>query len=87
MKEVWLYEVVMMTRTEYNEYVEQVNKGKRWCYDCVHFYDYHRWGECECKIHGWLGVGFNNMSPDTSADNCNDYNHPNGSPLWFEKYM
>ena len=66
------------------QYRERAENGKKWCYDCIHYINWYRWGECECKIHGWMGVGQTAMHPDTSADECKDYSHPSGEPLWFE---
>lgn len=74
-----------MIRAEHNKHAEQLSKSKRWCYDCVHFHDYHHWGECECKIYGWMGAGQTAMHPDTAANKCKYYSHPSNEPLWFEK--
>lgn len=34
------------------QYRKQAENGKKWCYDCIHYINWYRWGEYECKIHG-----------------------------------
>lgn len=69
------------------DYRQQAVNGKRWCYDCKHFYTSHFCGydDCNCRIHGSLDVDQQERHPDKTADICEDYT-PNGKAPWYEKW-
>lgn len=68
-------------------YAERAANGKRWCYDCKHYYSSYFCGydASECKIHGSLDVDQRERHPDRTADTCKEY-EPNGKAPWWSKY-
>ena len=68
-------------------YMEQTISGKKWCYDCLHYYmDYCcGYSASQCRIHGSLDCDQNKRHPDRTADTCRDYTQ-NGRPPWWFKY-
>ena len=70
------------------DYRQQAANGKRWCYDCKHYYSepyFCGYSACGCRIHGSLDVDQKERHPDKTADTCADY-IPNGKAPWYEKY-
>ena len=70
------------------DYRKQAENGKKWCYDCKHYY---RDGFCgymasNCCIYGSLDCDQRERHPDTTADTCKDYKS-NGKAPWYEKYI
>lgn len=67
-------------------YEEQAAAGKRWCYDCEHFFrDYFcGYAACHCNLHGSLDIDQNKRHPDKTADTCIDYKSSGMAP-WWEK--
>lgn len=70
-----------------SNYAKQAINGKRWCYDCAHYFTDHMCGydACNCYIHGSLDVDQKERHPDRTADICKDYT-PNGKEPWYKKY-
>lgn len=68
-------------------YRQQAENGKLWCYDCKHFHTSRMCGydACDCRIYGSLDIDQKERHPDKTADTCKDYT-PNGQPRWYEKY-
>lgn len=66
-------------------YAEQAANGKRWCYDCGHFYRSYFCGydECMCELYGSIDCGQKERHPDKTADTCKDYK-PNGKEPWYK---
>lgn len=67
-------------------YKEQAESGKKWCYDCEHFYQdcFCSYEACYCRIYGSLDVDQKEKHPDKTANTCSDYKQKSGK-RWFEK--
>lgn len=58
------------------DFRKRAPKGKRWCYDCAHYYEEGCFGgyyACMCRIHGSLDCDQRERHPDRTADTCKDY--------------
>lgn len=65
---------------------KQAANGKKWCYDCKHYYKMGSFGgysTCECRIYGSLDCDQSKYHPDRTADTCKDY-ESNGKVPWYE---
>lgn len=69
------------------DYKKLAANGKRWCYDCEHYFQPHFCGynSCNCNIYGSLDQDQRERHPDVTADTCKDYKS-NGKAPWYEKY-
>lgn len=52
-----------------------MSNRQRGCYDCDHFFTSYFCGyeACRCKIFGSLDVDQNERHPDTTAENCPEF--------------
>ena len=71
---------------ESEKYAQQAANGKKWCYDCSHYYESYFCGysQCCCYIHGSLDVDQQKRHPDRTADTCKDYKS-NGKAPWYKR--
>jgi len=69
------------------DYKKLASNGKRWCYDCEHYFQSYFCGynSCNCNIYGSLDQDQRERHPDVTADTCKDYKS-NGKAPWYEKY-
>lgn len=70
-----------------SDYRKQAENGKKWCYDCKHYYNegyFCGYNACACKIYGSLDVDQRERHPDITADTCKDY-ESNGRKPWYER--
>lgn len=67
-------------------YRKQAAHGKKWCYDCAHYYEdgFCGYTASNCHIHGSLDCDQMERHPDVTADTCEDY-RPNGKAPWYER--
>lgn len=70
------------------DYRKQAANGKKWCYDCTHYYTdtFCGYSASNCRIYGSLDCDQRVRHPDRTADTCKDYEN-NGRAAWFEKYI
>jgi len=68
------------------QYRERAAKGKRWCYDCEHYYEscFCGYNASNCEIYGSLDCDQRERHPDKTADTCKKYK-PNGKAPWYER--
>lgn len=71
----------------FEELKAEAAQGKKWCYDCKHFYSdkFCGYNACNCKIYGSLDVDQHVRHPDKTADICPDYSQKS-IERWYEKY-
>lgn len=58
------------------DFRKRAPKGKRWCYDCGHYYKegcFGGYSACMCRIYGSLDCDQKERHPDRTADTCKDY--------------
>ena len=69
--------------SEEENYFEQAENGKLWCYDCENYSEscFCGFNNSKCKIYGDFIDG--HIHPDTSADTCEHYKQKDGE-RWFE---
>lgn len=69
------------------DYRKQAANGKRWCYDCKHYYKdtFCGYSASNCYIYGSLDCDQRERHPDKTADTCKDY-ESNGKAPWYERY-
>lgn len=70
-----------------SDYRKQAENGKKWCYDCKHYYNegyFCGYNACACKIYGSLDVDQRERHPDITADTCKDYESSGRKP-WYER--
>lgn len=67
--------------------LKQYDSGKKWCYDCVNYYQATLCGYNEscCKKFGSLDLGQTERRPDKTANTCTEY-ESNGKDPWFFQY-
>ena len=75
------------------DFRKRAPKGKRWCYDCIHYYKQGCFGGYSmsmCGIYGSLDCDQKERHPDRTADTCKDYtterNDYNKQYSQFKKY-
>ena len=71
------------------DYRSLAANGKKWCYDCKHFYKggyFCGYASCNCGIYGSLDVDQNERHPDETADTCKNY-ESNGREPWYERII
>lgn len=68
------------------DYRKQAANGKRWCYDCKHYYEdrFGGYDASKCQIYGSLDCDQKKYHPDRTADTCKDYKS-NGKLAWYDK--
>ena len=57
------------------DFRKRAPKGKRWCYDCIHYYTdgFCGYNASNCYIYGSLDCDQKERHPDRTADTCKDY--------------
>lgn len=68
------------------DYCKQEANGKKWCYDCKHYYTstFCGYSASYCYIYGSLDCDQRVRYPDRTADTCESYEH-NGQMAWYKK--